>query len=90
VRRAAVWSAALLVPEPPLAFAYLLAIRAERVVPAFAPVVALALFPIAASVLALRQDGGARWVVIGIAVVELASVVLVAAMVGFAKAWRSG
>jgi len=85
------WPAALLVPQPPLALAYLFAVRAERVAPAFAPAVALAVFPVLAAVLALRGNSGAgRWLVVGIAVVEVASVVLVAAMVGFAKAWRSG
>jgi hypothetical protein len=80
----------LLLPEPPLALAYLFAVRAERVAPAFGPVAALAVFPVAAVVVALRGLGGARWVVLGFAVVELASLVLVAAMIGFAKAWRSG
>jgi hypothetical protein len=88
--RRGVWSAVLLLPEPPLALAYLLAVRAERVAPAFGPVAALALFPLAAVAVAVRGLGGARWVVLGLAVVELASLVVVAGMIGFAKAWRSG
>jgi hypothetical protein len=91
------WPAILLLPAPPLSLAYLLAVRAERLSPAFAPVVALAAFPLAAAalgMLALRAspagERGGPLAVVGVALAELLWAVLAAAMVGFARAWRSG
>jgi hypothetical protein len=81
---------------PPLSLLYLLAIRTGRLEPAIAPVIALALLPLASAVigaLALRAPSRARGRHVGVlllAVVELAWAALAAAMVGFAIAWRSG
>jgi hypothetical protein len=97
VRRPGLWPVALLLLQPPLAVVYLLAVRAGRAAPSFAAVVALGLFPLAAGILGAlglrRAPSGSRagWAaVVGLALVELGFVVLTAAMIGFAKAWRSG
>ena len=55
------WQAALLLPHPILTLLYLLAIRAERVQPSFAPVVALVVLPILSSLVVLRGRGVRAW-----------------------------
>jgi hypothetical protein len=89
-----VWQAVLLVPQPLLSLAYLAAIRAERLRPSLAPLLALAVLPIASAAIGLWGRGAAgrgwRAAFLGAAVLELAWTVVAAAMVGFAIAWRSG
>jgi hypothetical protein len=75
---------------------YLLALRGEWLPPRFAPVIALGILPVTSAIVgawALRGPSPARsrhgWLV-ALAVLEMAWAVVVAAMVGFAIAWRSG
>ena len=90
--------ALLLVPEPVLSLVYLVAIRAERLSPRFAPIVLLAAFPVASAVVGarcLRTAGpGAprRWgiALLAVAGLELVWALVATMMVGFAIAWRSG
>ena len=91
------WQSALLMPHPILTLLYLLAIRAERVQPSFAPVVALVVLPILSSlvgVVHLRQGSsagsrGGQIVLLALAALEAAFTVLAAAVVGFAIGLRS-
>ena len=79
----------LLVPQPPLSLAHVLAIRAGWVSPSWAPVFALAALPAAALAIALGRrprDVGAT----AIAVLELGWSAVHAAMVGMAIGIRSG
>ena len=90
------WQALLLVPQPLLSLGYLAAIRAERLRPSLAPLLALAVLPLASAALGIRgRRAGAAprgWhaALVGVALLELAWTVVAAAMVGFAIAWRSG
>jgi hypothetical protein len=85
------WTAAALLVQPALSLAYLLAVRAEQATPAFTPVIAIAVFPVAVAVIALREGAGAaRWVVGALALLELMSLVVLAMLVGWAKALQSG
>lgn len=85
------WPAGALLVQPALSVAYLVAVRADHVAPSFAPVFAIGVVPLAVAAIALRETTGAvRWTIVGLAVVELLSVVLLAALVGWAKALRSG
>jgi hypothetical protein len=79
---------ALLAPQPLLSLAYLVALRAERLPPSFAPILVLSALPLAAVVLGVARRWPAALIVV--AVVELAWAVLAEAMVGFAIAWQSG
>jgi hypothetical protein len=97
VSRAASWQAVLLLPHPILTLLYLLAVRAERVPPGFAPVVALGLLPFLSAVIGvvLRRrpesaSGRSRQrVLLAIAALEVSFTVLAAAIVGFAIGLRS-
>jgi hypothetical protein len=92
------WQALLLVPEPVLSLAYLVAIRAERLHPSFVPIIVLAAFPLASAVVGarrLRASGAGVTrrlgiVLLAVAALELVWAVVAAMMVGFAIAWRSG
>jgi len=85
-----------LLPFPPLSLLYLVAVRAERLTPRFAPIVVLGVVPITAAVLGLvalreRSDGVRRQVMLLIiAVAEILWALCTLAMVGFAVARRSG
>ena len=79
----------LLVPQPPLSLAHVLAIRAGWMAPSWTPVFGLAAFPAAALAIALGRrprDVGAT----AIAVLELGWSAVHAAMVGMAIGMRSG
>ena len=87
----------LLVPQPPLSLLYLFAVRDQRIVPRFAPLLVLALFPVASVVIGVLarglsrpDDRRRRAALIAVAVLQLAWTVAAQAMVGFAIAWRSG
>ena len=92
------WQALLLVPEPVLSLAYLVAVRAECLRPSFVPIVVLAAFPLASAVVGARhlRAAGAGVtrrsgiVLLVVAALELVWAVVAAMMVGFAIAWRSG
>jgi hypothetical protein len=85
---------ALLVPFPPLSLLYLLAIRAERVTPKFAPIVVFAVLPLAAAVVGVvavrRRSGALEVALLAAALAEMLWALCVLAMVGFAVAGRSG
>jgi len=91
------WQAALLLPHPILTLLYLLAIRAERVQPSFAPVVALVVLPILSSLVGIahlrqRSSAGSRggqMVLLALAALEASFTVLAAAVVGFAIGLQS-
>jgi hypothetical protein len=90
------WLALLLVPQPPLSFAYLMAVRARQIEPSFLPPMLLAAFPLAAAGLSayrlFRDRARARfsWLALGVSVIELLWAMLTLSIVGFAIAWRSG
>jgi hypothetical protein len=91
------WQVALLLPQPPLSILYLLLIRAERVPPRFAPVVVLAVLPLASLVVGIRRwvrshppRGRRELALLAVSLLELAWAVLSAAVVGFAIALQSG
>jgi hypothetical protein len=70
-------------------------VRAEWVVPRFAPLVVLAVLPVASAALGIHglRTGGPRGrhaLLLGIAALELVWAVLASAMIGFAIAGRSG
>ena len=81
------WQTVLLLLQPPLTLAYLLAVRGGWVAPSYTPVVILALLPLA--VLMLARGAGRRWLVVA-AVLELGWALLAAMSIGFAIAWRLG
>ena len=97
VPKAILWQAALLLPHPVLTLLYLLAVRAERVQPSFAPVVALIILPILSTMVGithLRQASsagsrGGQMVLLALAALEASFTVLAAAVVGFAIGLRS-
>ena len=86
----------LLIPQPPLALAYLAGIRTEVVAPSFVPVILFAAFPLVAvigAVVKLWNRNAARrhnWGVLAIGVMELVFAVMTCAIVGFAIGLRSG
>ena len=97
VPRAILWQAALLLPHPVLTLLYLLAVRAERVQPSFAPVVVLVVLPVVSALVGiahLRQttpagSRGGQMVLLALAALEAAFTVLAAAVVGFAIGLKS-
>ena len=97
VPKAILWQAALLLPHPVLTLLYLLAVRAERVQPSFAPVVALMILPILSTMVGvthLRRAGsagsrGGQRVLLALAALEASFTVLAAAVVGFAIGLQS-
>jgi drug/metabolite transporter (DMT)-like permease len=97
VSRRTLWLLLLLLPQPPLSLAYLMAIRARQIEPSFLPPLVLALAPLAAAIgsaaTLLRERNAPRtrlWILLVAGVAELLWAVLTLAMVGFAIAWRSG
>jgi hypothetical protein len=88
---------ALLVPHPPLSILYLLAIRHNRVHPRFAPLVVLAIFPVAALADAVRRlaagprsERGTSIAILCVAAIEIAWAVLALTIVGLAIGLKSG
>jgi hypothetical protein len=97
LERPLLWQATLLAPEPTLSLVYLLGIRAGRVKPAFGPMIALGLLPVASivfGVVGLRRPESGNWSWhVGLLVVgalEIVWAVIASSIVGFAIAWRSG
>jgi len=92
VPRAVLWQAFLLLPHPILTLLYLLAVRAGRAQPDFAPVVALVVLPLASTLVGVAQirrlespgSRSAQMVLLAIAALEVSFTVLAAALVGFA------
>lgn len=87
----------LLLPTPPASLLYLLAIRGGDAAPAFGPLVALALLPIAAAAAVLPAARRGRRpsrrlvaTVLVAALLELAWLTVAAAAVGMAIGLRSG
>jgi hypothetical protein len=76
------WQTVLLLLQPPLTLAYLLAVRRGWVEPSYAPIAVLALCPLAVLLL-----GRSRWAVMA-AVLELGWAMLAAMSIGFAIAWQ--
>ena len=97
VPRAFVWQLGLLLPHPILTVLYLVAVRADRVRPSFVPVVALALFPVLATLVGAAQlrrldaasPRGGQIVLLALAALEVSFTVLAMAVVGFAIGLRS-
>ena len=97
VPKAILWQAALLLPHPVLTLLYLLAVRAERVQPSFAPVVALMILPIISTMVGVRHlrqassagSRGGQIVLLALAALEASFTVLAAAVVGFAIGLQS-
>ena len=95
--RAVLWQVILLLPQPILTLLYLLALRAERVEPAFEPVVGLAVLPLVSTLVGLVQlrrpessgSRGGQMALLAIATLEVSFTVLAAAVVGFAIGLRS-
>jgi hypothetical protein len=94
VPRHATWQGLLLLPQPPLSLAYLLAVRAGWLGASFVPLLFLITLPVAsaaAGVVGMRQSrSGAIMTGLVLAAVELAWGVLSLAIAGFQIAWRSG
>jgi hypothetical protein len=87
------WQALLLIPQPPLSLAYLLAMRARWLPPSYAPVFALALLPLLSMLAGLAglrsgQPRVGRAALFTLAVVETAWAALTIAIVGFARVWH--
>lgn len=80
----------LLLPEPPLALAYLVGVHTRIIEPGFAPLLIIAALPLAAAAIAvagLRTAHHSRrrnWAVLSISLVELLSAGLSLAAVAFA------
>jgi hypothetical protein len=97
VSHAFLWQALLLLPHPILTLLYLLALRAERVRPGFAPVVVLVVLPFVSTLVGVRQLRRAEYpsfrrghiVLLAIAALEVSFTVFAAAVVGFAIGLRS-
>jgi hypothetical protein len=97
VWHAFLWQALLLLPHPILTLLYLLALRAERVRPGFAPVVVLVVLPFVSTLVGVRQLRRAEYpsfrrghiVLLAIAALEVSFTVFAAAVVGFAIGLRS-
>jgi hypothetical protein len=94
---AVLWQAALLLPHPVLTLLYLLAVRAERVEPSFAPVTVLATLPVLSAMVSISHLRGAsaagsrgrQMALLALAALEVAFSALAAAVVGFAIGLRS-
>ena len=94
---AVLWQVVLLLPQPVLTLLYLLAVRAERMEPAFEPVVGLAVLPLLSTAVGLVQlrrpesagSRGGQTTLLAIATLEVAFAVLAASVVGFAIGLRS-
>jgi len=97
VPRAFLWQTILLLPHPILTLLYLLAVRAERVQPGFAPVVVLVVLPFISTLVGVTQlrriessgSRGGQIVLLAIAALEVSFTVLAAAVVGFAIGLQS-
>lgn len=90
------WLLLLLLPQPPLSLAYLMAIRARQIEPSFLPPLVLALAPLVAAVasttMLLRDRGAPRARLLFVLIAgaaELLWAAITLAVVGFAIAWRS-
>lgn len=78
-------------PQPVLAVAYLLALRAGLVGPSFVPLLVLSMFPVASALVGVsRARRPGRVGLLGVAALELLGTVLGEAIVGFAIAGQSG
>jgi hypothetical protein len=97
VPRPVLWQAVLLLPHPILTLLYLLAVRAERVQPSFAPVVVLVILPILSTMVGVAHlrrasstgSRGGQMVLLALAALEASFTVLAAAVVGFAIGLQS-
>lgn len=76
------WQTVLLLVQPPLTLAYLLAVRHGWAEPSYGPIAVLALCP-----LLVLLFGRSRWLATA-AVLELGWAMLAAMSIGFAIAWR--
>ncbi len=97
VPHAVLWQAALLLPHPVLTLLYLLAVRAQRLEPSFAPVAVLATLPVLSAMVGISHlrgtsaagSRGGQITLLALAALEIAFSVLAAAVVGFAIGFRS-